>query len=160
MSSSEFNARFDAFLDSWGFRCSGELMLTMPTFQDEPERVVELIQAYLTTDAASPAAILARQAQDRIAETRRLQRLLGSRWVVVGLILRWTQKAILLRERARLKQALLYTRLRHIAIAMGDQLVGCEPVGTPGGHLLPHCRRDRRIAVRRRDVPGSTPSAG
>ena len=52
-------------------------MLTMPTFQDEPERVVELIQAHLTTDAASPAAILARQAQDRIAETRRLQRLLG-----------------------------------------------------------------------------------
>jgi len=122
----EFNDMFDAFLDSWGFRCSGELMLTMPTFQDEPVRVVELIQAYLTTDAASPAAILARQAQGRIAETRRLQRLLGSRWVVVGLILRWTQKAILLRERARLKQALLYTRLRHIAIAMGDQLVGAD----------------------------------
>ncbi len=118
-----FYQRFDAFLESWGFRCSGELMLTMPTFQDEPERVVELIQAYIATDAGSPATILARQAQERIAETRRLKGMLGSRWIVVGLVLRWTQKAILLRERARLKQALLYTRLRHIALAIGDRLV-------------------------------------
>jgi pyruvate,water dikinase len=41
----------------------------------------------------------------------------------VGTVLRWTQKAILLRERARLKQALLYTRLRHIALAIGRPLV-------------------------------------
>ena len=119
----QFYRLFDAFLESWGFRCSGELMLTMPTFQDEPERVVELIQAYIATDAGSPATILARQAQERIAETRRLRGMLGSRWVGVGLVLRWTQKAILLRERARLKQALLYTRLRHIALAIGDRLV-------------------------------------
>jgi pyruvate,water dikinase len=98
-------------------------MLTMPTFQDEPERVVELIQAYIATDAGPPATILARQAQERIAETRRLKGMLGSRWIVVGLVLCWTQNAILLRERARLKQALLYTRLRHIALAIGDRLV-------------------------------------
>jgi rifampicin phosphotransferase len=122
----EFNKRLDAFLENWGFRCSGELMLTTPTFQDEPERVVELIQAYLATDATSPATILARQAQERIAETRRLKQLLGMPWLIVGLVLRWTQKAILLRERARLKQALLYTRLRHIALAIGDRLVRAD----------------------------------
>ena len=122
----EFNGRLDAFLENWGFRCSGELMLTTPTFQDEPERVVDLIQAYLATDAISPAAILAQQAQERLAETRRLRRLLGMRWLIVGLVLRWTQKAILLRERARLKQALLYTRLRRIALAIGERLVHAD----------------------------------
>ena len=34
-----------------------------------------------------------------------------------------TQGAIKLRERARMKQALLYTRLRHIALSIGDRLV-------------------------------------
>jgi pyruvate,water dikinase len=119
----EFNRRLSAFLDDWGFRCSGELMLTMPTFQDEPERVIELIQSYLASGATSPAVILARHAQERLAETRRLKAALGYRWLAVGTILRWTQKAILLRERARLKQALLYTRLRHIALAIGCHLV-------------------------------------
>ena len=119
----KFNTRLDTFLENWGFRCSGELMLTTPTFQDEPERVIELIQAYLATDAISPAATLARQAQERIAETSRLKQVLGVRWLIVGIVLRWTQKAILLRERARLKQALLYTRFRHIALEIGERLV-------------------------------------
>jgi pyruvate,water dikinase len=127
----EFRRQFDAYIDEWGFRCSGELMLTMPTFQDEPQRVIELIQSYLATDAPSPAAILARQAQERLAETRRLEASLGYRWVAVGLILRWTQNAILLRERARLKQALLYTRLRHIALAVGRHLVDANRLDTP-----------------------------
>ena len=121
-----FAKHFDTFVHDWGFRCSGELMLTMPTFQDEPERVIELIQAYRATDAISPATILARQAQERVAETDRLKRLLGARWLPVGLVLRWTQKAILLRERARLKQALLYTRLRRIALAIGERLVSAN----------------------------------
>ena len=41
---------------------------------------------------------------------------------VVHLVLRATQKAIQLRERARSKQALLYTRCRRIALAIGKRL--------------------------------------
>ena len=40
-------------------------------------------------------------------------------WVLI----RWTQRAIAYRERARLKQALLYTRCRRVALAIGDELV-------------------------------------
>jgi pyruvate,water dikinase len=40
----------------------------------------------------------------------------------VRLVLRWTQRAILLRERARLKQALLYSRCRRIVLALGERL--------------------------------------
>ena len=31
-----FRARFGQFIDEWGFRCSGELMLTVPSFQERP----------------------------------------------------------------------------------------------------------------------------
>ena len=37
-------------------------------------------------------------------------------------VLRWTQACICLRERARLKQALLYSRLRRIALEIGARL--------------------------------------
>jgi pyruvate,water dikinase len=38
-------------------------------------------------------------------------------------LIRWTHRAIAFRERARLKQALLYTRCRRIALAIGQRLV-------------------------------------
>jgi pyruvate,water dikinase len=77
--------------------------------------------------------ILERQAQARLEETQRLRKTLGRRrlvkwlpfisaWRGVSILLGWTQKSILLRERARLKQALLYSRLRRIALAIGARL--------------------------------------
>jgi pyruvate,water dikinase len=39
-----------------------------------------------------------------------------------AILLKWTQRAIQLRERARLKQALLYSRLRRVALALGTGL--------------------------------------
>ena len=46
-----------------------------------------------------------------------------SRAAALRTVLRWTQAAIAYRERARLKQALLYSRCRRLALALGDQLV-------------------------------------
>jgi hypothetical protein len=31
-----FHASFDEYLQRWGFRCSAELMLTAPSFQENP----------------------------------------------------------------------------------------------------------------------------
>ncbi len=42
---------------------------------------------------------------------------------LVSILLRWTQASISLRERARLKQALLYSRLRRVALSLGGRLV-------------------------------------
>ena len=42
---------------------------------------------------------------------------------IVALLLRWTHRSIALRERARLKQALLYSRCRRIALAIGEKLL-------------------------------------
>ena len=130
----DFRARFEEYLQRWGFRCSAELMLTAPSFQEQPELLVETIRAYARLDGESPAATLSRQLAEREQETRRLLRKLRgrpiSRWLpfvsraaVLRTVLRWTQSAIAYRERARLKQALLYSRCRRLALALGDRLV-------------------------------------
>jgi rifampicin phosphotransferase len=129
----EFCRAFDTFLEDWGFRCSGELMLTVPSFQEDPAALVDIIKAYAGMDALSPAEHLAAQREERLQETKRVRGILRKRrllaylpglhqWHIVSVLLRWTQEAIILRERARLKQALLYSRLRRVALALGERL--------------------------------------
>jgi rifampicin phosphotransferase len=130
---SGFRGAFEDFIEHWGFRCSAELMLTSPSFHEDPAPAIDLLRAYAAMDAESPQEQLDRQAADRVRETRRvlseLRRRRVSRWLPfvsqaasIGVVLRWTQRCIQLRERARLKQALLYSRLRRIALALGERL--------------------------------------
>lgn len=128
-----FSARFSQFIDEWGFRCSGELMLTVPSFQERPEGVIEVLRAYADVASESPVERLNRQEAERQQETRRVQAELRRRplsrfipWprkaFLLTRLLGWTQRAIGLRERARLKQALLYSRCRRIVLAIGARL--------------------------------------
>ncbi len=120
---SRFNTALQDFLENWGFRCSAELMLTVPSFQEDPAPVIALLKAYATVDRDSPADLLERQAADRVRETAAVMKTLGwPRALVVRTVLQWTQRSIRLRERARLKQALLYSRLRRISLAIGERL--------------------------------------
>ena len=129
-----FRAALDGYLEHWGFRYSGELMLTQPTPAESPWSVIRLLQTYLAEDRAGPAQITAERAAERLASTAKaaealipsplLRRLpLPTRATCFRLLLAATQGAIRLRERARMKQALLYTRLRHVALALGERLV-------------------------------------
>ena len=132
----EFRKAFVAYLDEWGFRCSSELMLTTPSFQEDPTPLIALLRAYARLDAESPVEAMARQSAERKAETARALDMLSSKrlgyvpWMTWAAVLRvllpWTHGAIRYRERARLKQALLYSRLRRIALALGDELVRRE----------------------------------
>lgn len=123
---------FDAYLDTWGFRCSAELMLTVPSFQENPAALVPLLRAYAQSDAEAPADQLSRQRDQRLRETDRILRGLPiSRSLVLRVLLLWTQRSIQLRERARLKQALLYSRLRRIALAIGRELVADGHLSAP-----------------------------
>jgi pyruvate,water dikinase len=146
------DSRFTAFLhaveeylDKWGFRCSGELLLTVPSFQEDPRGILAVLKTYATLDGESPVAVLGRQAEERLRATQQVLRALRRRRLVPGLfwpheggvmalVLRRTQDAIALRERARLKQALLYSRCRRVLLRIGEELVA-------------HARLDRREDV-------------
>ena len=128
-----FRRALDEFLEQWGFRCSAELMLTAPSFQEDPGPLIDLLKSYAAMDGESPADLLERQAAGRMRDTERVMSTLRwrplFRWLpvpqslVVGTVLSWTQRSIQLRERARLKQALLYSRLRRVVLALGAELV-------------------------------------
>lgn len=128
-----FRSAFDEYLRCWGFRRSGELMLTVPGFQEQPEPLLDILRAYAIVDGEDPLERLHRQQAERTAETERVLRILGGRrlfcWLpwpslatVTRRLLRWCQNAIALRERARMRQALLYSRCRGIALAIGRKL--------------------------------------
>jgi rifampicin phosphotransferase len=122
-----FRRQFERFLEEWGFRSSAELMLTIPSLQEDPVPAIELLKEYATGEGEAPGQIMARQAAERLAETstllRQLLRRSPARAAGVWILLRWTQRAVAYRERARLKQALLYTRCRRIALAIGERFV-------------------------------------
>jgi len=164
----EFRKVFNQYLNDWGFRCSSELMLTVPTFQDEPAPLVAMLRAYARLDAESPVECMARQSDERESETARALTALGSlrirllpwmTWAApLRVLLPWTHASIRYRERARLKQALLYSRLRRIALAIGDELVRRDILATrddvfwltvaeldelaSGGAMFAHSTRD------------------
>jgi pyruvate,water dikinase len=129
----EFNAAFERYLEDWGFRCSEELMLTSPSFQENPAPLIDMLRAYARLGGPSPVEALRDQANARRAETTRVLAELDRRSLWRGMpgltygralrvLLPWTHAAIRFRERARLKQALLYSRCRRIALAVGDHL--------------------------------------
>ena len=118
-----FQHALDTYLDDWGFRCSGELMLTAPSFQENAAPLVSILQSYATCNGESPEQLLVCQQAERVDETAHVLRLVGwPRSIALRVLLSWTQRSIQLRERARLKQALLYSRLRRVALAVGDDL--------------------------------------
>lgn len=125
-------AAFADYLDAWGFRSSQELTLVAPTPFEDPLPTLRLLQMFLREGGDGPRAACARQARQREQATRALARQLSPRWGWVPLLsragrlrvlLRATQGAIALRERVRFRQALLYTRLRHVVLALGQDLV-------------------------------------
>ncbi len=119
----EFRVAFQRFIDEWGFRCSEELMLTTPSFQENPAPLVDVLRAYARSEGESPRDALRAQTAARERETRGVASQLGaSRGTVLKVLLPRVHAGIRYRERARLKQALLYSRCRRIALAIGAEL--------------------------------------
>ena len=137
---SRFRREFDRFLADWGFRSSAELMLTAPSLQEDPAPAIELLKQYAASNGEPPAAAMARQAGERMAETSRVLKALARRppgaALAVRTLLRWTQNSVAYRERARLKQALLYTRLRRVALAIGWRFTDAGRLSKPDDVLM------------------------
>ena len=123
----DFYQQLSHYFDHWGFRYSGELMLSQETPMENPLPVLRLLKSYIAMEGGGPAEISQRQATAREEATREIRKELGLlRGALFSVVLKATQGAIRLRERARMKQALLYTRLRHLALALGDRAVQQE----------------------------------
>ncbi len=127
-----FGAAIKAYLDSWGFRCSGELMLTEDNFCDAPETFIDLLRGYIGGPGDDPDRIIRAKAAERIALMRRLRgRLVRRRGLLAPVALvdiallqalvRLCFSGIASRERVRLKQAHLYYRFKLILRRIGAE---------------------------------------
>lgn len=138
-----FHLQFYHYLENWGFRSSGELMLTQASPQEDPTQTLALLKTYVTLDSDAPTGMLIRQSAARLAATEavcahlsplKFMRALPlpSRAGRFRVLLAATQGAIRLRERARMQQARLYVRLRHMALACGQRLVAAGQLDDSG----------------------------
>lgn len=121
------------FLKHWGFRCSGELMLTTASYQEAPATLLPMLASFVQLEGPSPREHLETQQQLREQSTQRILNDLQPKWAfrflpyprkshIASWLLRATQHSVACRERARLKQALLYSRIRRIALTIGEKL--------------------------------------
>lgn len=128
--------RVDDWLDRYGFRGSGELLLTETSLAEEPDRLLPLLQRYVQTALEvgneSPGAAFARQKimRDQMTAHYRAGFVIPLRPVFDKLVAA-TQASVKFRERARFRQALLYSRLRAIALDCGKKLVYANMVDAP-----------------------------
>jgi pyruvate,water dikinase len=127
-----FHESFQLFIFEWGYRCSGELMLTKPNFLEQPQKVIELLQAYISNETRSPKAIITEKVAEKkllIASIKKdlLKQNFGYltglfQIPLLSFLVYWTEKSIGYRERVRLKQALLYGHLRSTLLDLGSVL--------------------------------------
>jgi rifampicin phosphotransferase len=122
-----------AYMEEWGFRRSGELMLTRPSFQEDPIALLDILRAYVVQEGVAQEARWKQQQATGDEDAREVLSLIKGRgWfpaafalrqrVGLRLLIRWTRRSISRRERARHKQALLYSRVRRVALALGKRL--------------------------------------
>jgi phosphohistidine swiveling domain-containing protein len=96
---------FKSFSKSWGYRRPGELLLTIPDFDEDPLSLIHIIKLRLEQiDSKTPTSI---------SETN--ERTLGLKYILKCLYSFGANQ----REIARLSQAKLYNCLRKVLIALG-----------------------------------------
>jgi pyruvate,water dikinase len=124
----------DAYLEKWGFRCSGELMFFSTNYIEEPTKFIELLQVYMSQDAQDPRAAIAVKDQERKKAMRSFTwKIIKKRSlffpvsiVEVGtlyLSAKLCKQAISSRERVRYKQAEMYYYFKTIVKNIGAQFV-------------------------------------
>ncbi len=124
--------QIESYLTNWGFRCSGELMLTEKNYSEEPAKFIELLQQYDNLPDSDPEKLIATKFVERkqvIADFKRhilsknkiLFPLAIVQILTLNVLIRLASKGIAARERVRLKQALLYFKFKQIIEKAGSE---------------------------------------
>jgi pyruvate,water dikinase len=124
----------DSYLENWGFRCSGELMLTSDNYIEKPASFIALLQQYEKLPDQNPEKII----QEKLLEAGAAKKdfritILKKYWwfspkalLHIGLLNFYIKRAsdgIAYRERVRLKQALLYFRFKQVLQRIEKQFI-------------------------------------
>ncbi|MFT6746404.1 MAG: phosphoenolpyruvate synthase/pyruvate phosphate dikinase [Glaciecola sp.] len=120
------------YISEWGFRCSGELMLTTKNYTDDPEKFISLLQQYDKFPDKDPRVLLQNKAEEREQVMSDFKRHIWKKYwffppiailhvFFLKLIVKLATNGIKSRERVRLKQALLYYELKKLIKKCGKE---------------------------------------
>lgn len=120
----------ESYLQDWGFRCSGELMLTKPGYIEQPAQFIRLLQQYSRLPQNDPEGIIAQKFIERKKIfnnfVSRLWRKRGLLFplafleiLLLRLLVNLCSQGIACRERVRLKQAMIYYQFRVVLLKTG-----------------------------------------
>ena len=112
---STFRKEFFEYLREWGFRSSGELLLTKVSPLEDPLGTLGVLKQYALQEGPGPDELIAIQ-------HRAGQEAVSALSPHLRFLVFMTHGAIRLRERARFQQARLYVHLRMVLMAMGKLL--------------------------------------
>ncbi len=129
-SENEITNAIRTYLFNWGFRCSGELMLTELTYTEKPALFIELLQQYEKMPDQDPF-LLIQQKHKEAWQTKKevFNTILRKKWynpfaavkdmLLLNLLIAKASSGISSRERVRLKQALLYFKFKQVIHKIG-----------------------------------------
>jgi phosphohistidine swiveling domain-containing protein len=124
-SSEEILTAIHSYLENWGFRCSGELMLTSENYIEKPDSFIALLQQYEKLPNRNPEKIIQEKFLEATAAKKDFRKKILDRetwflpkaWLQIGFLNFLVKRAchgIASRERVRLKQSLLYFRFKQV----------------------------------------------
>jgi pyruvate,water dikinase len=127
-----FYEHVDLYLQNWGYRCSGELMLTHLNYIEDPASLMSLLKQMLALPDYDPAKKMREKHTEALAVRAQFRRKLWMKyWYRPGKLLLHlfllkyligqACKGISSRERVRLKQAQLYFGLKRSLQSIGRE---------------------------------------
>ena len=127
-------ASVDSYLENWGYRCSGELMLTSENYIERPDSFIAILQQYEKLPDQNPEKIIQEKFLEAAAAKKDFRKtILKKTWwffpkalLQIGLLnffIKRASDAIAYRERVRLKQALLYFRFKQVLQRIEKQFI-------------------------------------
>lgn len=125
--------RIHNYLQNFGFRCSGELMLTETNYIDEPSKFIDLLKQYDSLPDDNPEDIIAQKGKEREQVIRSFKNTIlkknglnilksATHILFLTMLIRLASKGISARERVRLKQASLYFQFKSIVLKCSIEL--------------------------------------
>ncbi len=133
-SSAPISTSIESYLENWGFRCSGELMLTSENYIERPDSFIALLQQIDKLPDQHPETTIEAKHSDAVAAKREFEKKILKKhaWffpnalLQIGLLnflVRRATGGIAYRERVRLKQALLYFRFKQLLKRIEKQFI-------------------------------------
>ena len=125
--------RINYYLTNFGFRCSGELMLTEINYIDAPSKFIDLLKQYDNLPDDDPEVIIAQKSKERQQVIRSFKYTIlrknglnviksATHILILTMLIKLASKGISARERVRLKQASLYFQFKKIVLKCGCEL--------------------------------------